>query len=79
MLLKKTNLGGKSFYGVHTNYHFSINIVLIKAVFAASNHGVLVYYKKCAHKRIMRNGIPGFHREVDGDLCSPGVLRSVEW
>jgi hypothetical protein len=78
-ILKKTNIDGKWFYGVQTNYHFSINIILIKAVFVASNHGKRVYYKKSVHKRIERNGISGFRRDVDEDLRSPGILRSVEW
>jgi hypothetical protein len=68
-ILKKTNIDGKLFYGVQTNYHFSINIIFIKAVFAAINHGVRVYYEKCAHKRIMRNGISGFRRDVD-EICA---------
>jgi len=76
--LKETNIDGKWFYGVQNNYHFSINIIIIK-VYAASNHGVRVYKKKCARKRIMRNGISGFRRDVDKDLRSPGILRNVEW
>jgi hypothetical protein len=67
--LRKTNTDGKWFYGVQINYQFPINIVLIKAVFTASNYGVHVYYKKCAHKGILRNGILGFRRNVDG-ICA---------
>jgi len=40
-ILKK-NIDGKWFYAVKTNCHFSINMILIKAVFLISNHGVRV-------------------------------------
>jgi hypothetical protein len=65
----KKNIDGKWFYGVQTNYHFSTNIILKKTVFTASNYGVRVYYKKSAHKRVMRNGILGFRHDVDG-ICA---------
>ena len=67
-IVNKTNTDGKWSYAVQINSHFSINIVLIKAIFAASNHGVRVYYTKSARKRIMRKGISGFLRDVD-EIC----------
>jgi hypothetical protein len=76
---RKTNIDGKWFYGVQTNYHFSINIILIKALFADNNHGGRINYKKAAHKRINRNGISGFRLDVDQICALLGYDAVQKW